>query len=287
MRTNLLEQSNRKALVAKLMSSRSGKMKSYIAVLLISVGKENFEEETIKSTIKMINQEFKGCCIAVADTLQRYNIASENEISPQEAYEESLAKGDEWLERYTPYFDNTFEIPYEIIRWDQLLQEPFFNKKEQEFNHVLKSNSVFSQAMIHSTEEYGQRVQKRLGEEVYSRIFLRHQINCLSYLTEECIALSFLPKNIKLAGQSDPSVIVYPGKSTAILTANRDLFIKDEFNELSEQYDDFMNWLPYRFNKVKPTAEVVQYKQTKRPQDKTEEQAADLSEQLDTINFNF
>lgn len=67
-------------LVAKLTSGRAGQMKSYVAILLVSVGKENFEEDAILSAVNMINHEFDACCIVVADTLQRYNIATEKEI---------------------------------------------------------------------------------------------------------------------------------------------------------------------------------------------------------------
>lgn len=49
-------------LVSKLTFNRTGKMDDYIAIYLISFGKENFEEEAVVSAIKMINQEFKQCC---------------------------------------------------------------------------------------------------------------------------------------------------------------------------------------------------------------------------------
>lgn len=239
-----------KQIVSRLTSNRSGKMKSYIAILLVSVGKENFEGEAINSALKMINQEFKGCCIAVADTLQRYNIASEKGITAEEAYDESLARGDVWLEQYQPYFAATFEIPFEILRWDSLLQDVNFEKKAQNFSLCLQSNPVLEEAMEHSIEEYGQRLRKRLSDDYFSQIQSRYEKNCLSYLREECVALTLIPKNIKLSDEGDPVVIVYPGKSTSILTENREIFIKSEFNELFGQYSDFLNWLPYRFNKI-------------------------------------
>lgn len=243
--------SNDKKIIAKMMSGRTGKMKPYIAVLLVSVGKENFENEALKSAIKMINQEFKGCCIAVADTLQRYNIATEKNISSEQAYQESLQKGDEWLERYSDYFANTLEIPYEIIRWDSLILSPEFKEKETVRASTFKNNLTLTQSMDHSIEEYGERLQKRFGQEEFLKRQTFHKENCFSYLQEECIAISLLPQVIDLADDQTPFTIVYPGKSTAILTANREIHLKAEFNDQIELYKDYLNWLPYRFNKVK------------------------------------
>jgi len=76
----------KKKMVAKLMSVRIGKMKQYVAILLVSIGKDNFEDDALRSAIEMINQEFGACCIALADTLQRYIIATNNSISPEDAY---------------------------------------------------------------------------------------------------------------------------------------------------------------------------------------------------------
>jgi hypothetical protein len=96
--------------------------------------------------------------------IQKDNIASEKESSPQEAYEESLARGDVWLKQYQSYFADNFEIPFEIIRWDSLLQDPLFEKKATNFSLCLQSNPLFAQAMEHSIEEYGQRLKKRLSD---------------------------------------------------------------------------------------------------------------------------
>lgn len=246
------EDNNDRQLVAKLTSGRAGQMKSYVAVLLVSVGKENFEEEAIESAVKMINQEFKACCVAVADTLQRHNIATEKEISNKEAYAESLIKGDEWIQRNTPYFVNGFSIPYEIIRWDGLINDPDFVQKEKKFSSCIAENTSLSTAMKESIDEYGKRLLKHLGEEHFERIAFFHENNCFSYLKEECIALTILPKKISFDNNElNPYVIVYPGKSTLILTENREVFIKNEFHDVLQNYSDFLNWIPYRFNRIK------------------------------------
>jgi hypothetical protein len=68
----------------------------------------------------------------VADTLQRYNIATEKEISDKDAYYESFLLGNKWIERNAPYFDG-FTIPYEMLRWDDLINAPGFIEKEKRF----------------------------------------------------------------------------------------------------------------------------------------------------------
>lgn len=241
-----------KLLVAKLTSGRTGHMKSYVAIFLVSVGKENFEEEAIESAIKMINKEFKACCIVVADTLQRHNIATEKEIPHTEAYDEALVQGDKWIQRNMPCFINNFTIPYEIIRWDSLINDPSFAQKEKKFASHITEHASFSTAMHESINEYGKRLLKHLGEAHFERIKNNHESSCYSYLKEECIALTILPKKISFNEQGlSPCAIVYPGKSTSILTENYEAFIKNEFDEIIQNYCDFLKWLPYRFTRIK------------------------------------
>lgn len=246
-----IEIKNDKTVVAKLMSGRTGKMKSYVAILLVSIGKENFEEGSLESAINMINQEFNSCCIAIADTLQRFNIATEAGIAADEAYKESLNRGDDWLSRYKDFFDEAFDIPYEVLRWDTLITHPKFPEKESLFLSVFEKKSSFLNAMNESIEEYGKRVEKRLNPSQMAEGMECHKKNCYSYLQEECVAISLLPEVIKLIDDKTPATIVYPGRPTAILTENRNYFLKNEFYSMIEQYEDYMNWLPYRFNKIK------------------------------------
>jgi hypothetical protein len=254
-------------LVAKLMSGRTGQMQSYIAILLVSVGKENFEGESINAAVNMINDEFKECVIVIADTLQRYNIATEKEISLQQAYDESLVKGDEWLARHESCFKNNFKIPYKIIRWDSFITDPDFQEREKNFLSIIETNSILAQAMDKSTEEYGNRLQNRFDENHYNQIVARHKQNCFSYLKEECVAITLFPKKIGFVDKIAPSTIVYPGKSTAILTENREIFIKEQFDDMLKQYGDFLNWLPYRFNKVKDFGDIHLIQSLKRKED--------------------
>ncbi|WP_133131439.1 hypothetical protein [Legionella yabuuchiae] len=248
---NSIEIRNDKVVVAKLMSGRTGKMKSYVAILLVSIGKENFEEDALEAAVNMINQEFNSCCIAIADTLQRFNIATETGITPDEAYKESLKRGDEWLSRYKDFIDEAFDIPYEVLRWDTLITHPKFQEKESHFMSVFEKDSSFLKAMNESIEEYGKRVEKRLNPSHLIEGMEYHKKNCYSYLQEECVAISLLPEAIKLIGDDTPATIVYPGRPTAILTENHNSFLKKEFHPIIDQYEDYMNWLPYRFNKIK------------------------------------
>ncbi|MDF1757583.1 MAG: hypothetical protein P1U74_04735 [Legionellaceae bacterium] len=240
-----------KILVSKLTSGKTGKMKDYAAIFLISVGKDNFENEAVEAAIKMINEEFKECYIVLADTLQRHNIATENELSEKEAYSEALKKGDEWINKYKSYFLNYFTIPYNIIRWDSLINDPEFKHREIKFSDYIGNNKDFSTAMNGSINEYGNRLLKHLGEEHFNRIQLKHKQSCFSYLKEECVAITILPKITPVNNnKATPSVIVYPGKSTLILTKNWEIFIKNEYANLIQNYSDFLNWIPYRFNRI-------------------------------------
>lgn len=106
--------------------------------------------------------------------------------------------------------------------------------------------------MQDSIDEYGKRLLKNLGEKHFQRIFISHENSCFLYLKEECAALTLLPKKISFnKNEIRPCAIVYPGKSTSILTANHNFFIKEEFKDVIEKYSDFLNWLSYRFIRIK------------------------------------
>lgn len=239
-----------KSVVSKLMSGRSGQMKSYVAVLLVSVGKENFEGALIQSAIQMINEEFHACCIVVADTLQRYNIATERQITPEDAHEESLKKGNTWLQNHQILFKN-FTIPYEVIKWDDLIGDPGFKKHEMEFLNIFLNAPQIQQEMHHSIAEYGDRLQRRMGVNQFSKRAVLHEQFCHSYLQEECVAIALLPHKTKLVEKNTPITIVYPGKATGILTTNRNLFLTKLFPNQFEDHTDYLNWLPYRFNRIR------------------------------------
>ena len=131
-----------KKLSAKLTAGRSGNLYAYSAILLVSVGKQNFEDEAIRSAIQMINIEFPECCIVMADTLQRYNIATESNVSVEEAYNISLQVGDEWLKRYEEFFISHFTVPYSIVRWDSIIYDSLFKEAESRFHFHLDRKSV-------------------------------------------------------------------------------------------------------------------------------------------------
>lgn len=239
-------------LVSKLTSNRTGKMGKYIAIYLISVGKENFENDAVVSAIKMIDQEFGQCYIVIADTLQRHNIATDHNISAKDAHKNSLQDGNDWLNRHKNIFKQYLHIPYKIVRWDSLINTPKFKKRESEFSiHINKCKNLMS-AMQESISEYGNRLLKRLGNQHFKQISSQYKNNCFNYLQEECAAISLFPQQLDSNLNIDkPMVIVYPGKSTAILTANREIIIKKEYADMIKRYPDFLNWQAFRFNKIK------------------------------------
>ncbi len=237
-------------LISKLTSNRTGKMKDYVAIYLVSVGKDNFENNAVEAAIKMINEEFKECYIIIADTLQRHNIFTENDVSHKIAYEQALENGDKWIKKYSEIFKQFLSIPYCIIRWDNLINNYEFEAKKSFFSSYIKESVILSTAMGESIAEYGNRLRKRIGEEYFQKITYKHKENCFDYLQEECVVISILPKLIDVKSHP-PYVIVYPGKSTEILNANREIFIKNEYANMLENYNDFLDWVPFRFNKVK------------------------------------
>ena len=245
-----------KEIVAKLMAGRTGQMKSYTAILLVSVGKENFEDDALISALKMINQEFKSCCIAVADSLQRYNIATEKNISPKDAHLESIERGDNWLKKYEKSFNQYLDIPFEVLRWDTLINDSEYKQKKDEYISIFNGCDALKNSMDNSIEEYTNRLNNRLEKAKLERVLEHSKNNCFSYLQEECVAISLLPKHINILKEDAPVTIVYPGKATEILSTNRDVYLKNQHAQHLAEHSDYLNWLAYRFNKVQVKKEA-------------------------------
>lgn len=166
-------------------------------IYLVSVGKEKFEGKWVERFVNFIEEiKPKKTIIVVADSLQRFNIEVDENISEIEALQESEKRGQQWVEKYKPYFSK-LDIDYEFIHWEKLKEDGDYQKY---FNEIMIWNESddFKQLISASAEAYIGRFDRKLHENKAIK-------QSSKFLNEESAVLRVLAKNVNTIG------LVYPG----------------------------------------------------------------------------
>ncbi len=173
-----------------------------MARLQISVGQEYHEDEKMQATADWCAPRFKRVMVCVNDTLQRFNMMFEYNLSEQDAYRKSQEEGQAWVERNIEKFTHVDHL--EFKRWDSWLEDPEFNDVFRKIQTLYISNREFREAIDQNIDSIWER-RRRMSPNQYldSR---RDEFNDLSrrYLLEEITVFS-------LMYQQQEGIDVYPG----------------------------------------------------------------------------
>lgn len=195
-------------------------------ILLISVGADYHEGEKFGATIDLLNRsDFAHVTVAVADTLQRHNVAE----APARAYELTRRRGDQWLARNQPVLDR-IRADVDVLRWDDALSHTRYPGLLQQVRSAYIADDGY-RSSVDAT--IGKFMARRTGLAPDDADRVRH--GCLTYLLEECPIIQPL-----WAGQGY-DFVVYPQQISQAMQATRDLFVPD----------GRAAWLPLRFKKRK------------------------------------
>ena len=114
----------------------------------------------LEETIKIINSTFSRCDIVLSDTLQRFNVLSENpEITEEKARERTLSIGGCWLEKNDLILQK-ITIPHRISRWDDWLNSSFYQEKYRFVSSLFEHDRVFQDRVQKSVSKYFNRQEK-------------------------------------------------------------------------------------------------------------------------------
>lgn len=178
-------------------------------IYLVSVGKEKFEGKWVERFVNFIKEiKPKKTIIVVADTLQRFNIEVDKNISGIKALQESKNKGQNWVEKYRSYF-SSLDINYEFTHWDTLKKDEDFEKYMHEIINLSGQNIEFKEALLNSSKEYTERPSRLNSNNILDQ--KKAEKNSCEFLQEECAAFQVLAK------EKDNIAIVYPGAATKVL----------------------------------------------------------------------
>ncbi len=196
-------------------------LKNKSIIYLVSVGKDKFEGKWITRFINFIKEvEPENVFIVVADTLQRFNIEVDENLSEKEAFEASKLRGEIWIEKYKPYFSK-LKQNYEFIRWEEIKDDSDYEKF---FNEITQNESDdFKKLILESSKDYVSRSNRSLNLD-------RFVEQSTKFLKEECAVIRVLSKDINKIG------IFYPGPPLSIFE-----YIIDRINnDFREKIDSFI-----------------------------------------------
>jgi hypothetical protein len=218
-------------------------------IYLVSVGTKKFEGKWVERFVNFTKEiKPQKILIVVADSLQRFNIEIDENLSEIEAFEKSINRGQKWVEKYRPYF-STLEVNHEFIVWEKLKEDKDYLKY---FNEIVVWNESddFKQLILESAKAYIDRFDRSLcGDRAIEQ--------ASKFLNEECAALRVLAKNVNTIG------LFYPGPSLKIFD-----YIIDYANQ-SRQH------APFFYKELFPT---------KKKKKKQKENTLNLLEKLPFFN---
>lgn len=162
-------------------------------LVLISVGSPAHEELKFDATIKLINRSFKSCTILVGDTLQRHNLQFDMpHLSDAQLYSQASQFGDLWVSRNSVIY-NQLSIPYNILRWNDLISRAEFISCLDKIQELYQDNSDYRMSFKASVEEYLARFINKVSLD--SDMYNKMAEACLNYLKEECAAMFLWVEN--------------------------------------------------------------------------------------------
>ncbi len=155
-------------------------------LMTISVGQSVHEGEKFAACVDIVKYNFKACTILVDDSLQRFSMAIDSGLTPEDHYQESIIEGDLWLERSKTIY-NKMENLQKILRWDDWLKHPNYNDVYNKINELYKTCQDYKMAINQTAETYVSRYMTRLTNKTFD--YKRAIELSVDYLKEECAAL--------------------------------------------------------------------------------------------------
>jgi tRNA-dependent cyclodipeptide synthase len=203
-------------------------------VLLISVGQQYHEGESLKAIVDAINSsQFKFCNVVMGDFIQRYTLQILKNISANQAEAQAILDGDAWLDRNRPTI-NTLSMPFRIFRWQEWLMNPRFEQYYAAVKSEILTSTSFQHEFEKSIEEFLVRAQKLYpNQEIFST---ENRRLCLEYLQEECSIIMPL-----WAFHYDFDFVIYPAHKLDAMEATYQKFVAP--------YTSKLYWLPLRFKR--------------------------------------
>lgn len=130
-----------------------------ISSSIFSISLKDYQDEIgLVSSIHEATVTFKECHISLADSIQRYNLIWQSNISCEAAWKKANDLGIAWIDYYLPLIPG--RVP-KIIKWDYWLNHPKFYEKKELIELQYKNDINFRNSIEFAVNEYLNRYSKK------------------------------------------------------------------------------------------------------------------------------
>ena len=129
-------------------------------VLLVSVGQQYHEGESLEAIVDCINQSrFKFCYVVLGDFIQRYTLQILKGISAPEARVQSIVDGEQWLSRNQKILQKLL-MPSRIFRWKEWLMNSHFEDYYSAVKAEFLTSAYYQEEFEKSADGFLSRAHK-------------------------------------------------------------------------------------------------------------------------------
>lgn len=187
------------------------------ARLQISVGNPKHTGDKFFALTEWAAARFDKVILIVSDTLQRHNLALQQGIALEEAYQVSLLNGQRWLRENKAALDTLSPSQKVLTLWDHWMAHPGYVASRQEIDRIFCGNPSFKDAVQKKAEEFCLRTP---GADAF--VQQRNLETSLEYILEEIAAFAVMFRETQ-------AIDVYPG---AWFKEVFDVLAQEEISEL-------------------------------------------------------
>lgn len=190
--------------------------------LQISVGQSKQTGEKFVATLEWATQRFQSTTICVNDTLQRFNLMHDLNLTEDAARKRSIFEGDRWLEKNFPKGSQNAAI----IRWDAWTTRTDFPSQLDIINTLYKECDSFRAAVQKEIEDFALRKKGPKHNNFYNlcRQFLIEETAAFAMMIREQEAVDIYPGTTLL-----PLRMIQEGEIAEVNFGNRSHFTRIDF----------------------------------------------------------
>ena len=214
------------------------------AILPVCIGNDVHEGAKFEITLKWIVQKFSQVHVLVVDALQRHTIHFIEGVSPARAYDLSIKRGQEWVDRYSGLL-RYYGLNDNLIYWGDLLKAVDYPAHYQMVAEASITCPALRDALEMDIDSFAERLSRR------SSAFDSTQVreSCRNYILEELAAQHQV--NVQTSGvEVYPNVELYSARAirAGVIPAIPGNFVAVGFVRMSYR----------RLRKIPPEQEGVQ-----------------------------
>jgi hypothetical protein len=191
-----------------------------------SLFSSSHDGEKLELIVEWLNNstDFQNIIVGLSDTLNRFTISAEDNLSPKEAHKKTIHLGDRWIARN----QKILKKPFKFLRWDEwkLNDNGEIDLYKDFFLNLYVSDDLFRNYLHQDINNFFKRRYNKTILQMPSENFE----NSLIYIIEELATYSYIFKKI------GPATRIYPANDLKVLKAIRNNVVQGIPNSIDDSF---------------------------------------------------